>query len=87
MSFLYHIRIACLVTILVNIASCKKDTKTDLKNNTPSSIYSSAKISVLTTNGNILGALDIRLVYIGINILSTKIICFGIDYSIEVKHM
>lgn len=53
MSFLYHIRIACLVTILVNIASCKKDTKTDLKNNTPSSIYSSAKISVLTTNGNI----------------------------------
>ncbi len=52
MSFLYQIRITCLVTTLVIFASCKKDTKIDLSNDAPSSIYSSANISVIAKSDN-----------------------------------
>lgn len=52
MSFLYHIRITCLVTIFVILTSCKKDTKIDLSNDAPSSIYSSANISVIAKSDN-----------------------------------
>ena len=53
MSYLLHIRITSLVTTLVILASCKKDTKIDLNNSTPSSIYSSANISVITKSDNL----------------------------------
>lgn len=53
MSYLLYIRVTFLVTILVTIISCKKDTKIDVSNNTTSNEYSSANISVITKSDNL----------------------------------
>ena len=44
-----------IVTIYLSVSfvSCKKDTKIDLSDNAPSSIYSSANISVFATSNNL----------------------------------
>ena len=53
MFFLIHTRITFLTLMLAILVSCKKDTKTDLSNITPSNIYSSANISVIAKSDNL----------------------------------